>query len=223
LIIHKKKLAQLYAMCGRNVVSISAGKHWTAAVTVTGEVFMWDGKKNKEAPSVSRLHGIKQASSVCVGETHLLAVCSLYHPAYPPKAQKPDLKKKSELSDKLQELDEDMLSIDVHTKESVVGAEDDMATKRAPTLKNLCEKIAIEFLLEPRSSIELMEIADSLDAPDLRKHCEVLSFCKIFLYLSSYSVSPCSLIFYLEFCSCNCKINSQLFIYFIPGNGNTQP
>lgn len=166
-------------MCGRNVASISAGKHWTAAVTTTGEVFMWDGKKNRESPSVSRLHGIKQATSVCVGETHLLALCSLYHPSYPPKAQKPDLKHRSECSDELQELDEDVLFNDAHTKESVVGVEDDMATKSMPSLKSLCQKNAIEFLLEPKSSIQLMEIADSLDAPELRKHCEVLSFCKI--------------------------------------------
>lgn len=165
-------------MCGRNVVNISAGKHWTAAVTTTGEVFMWDGKKNKEVPSVTRLHGIKQAASVCVGETHLLALCSVYHPTYPPKAQKPDLKHRSEWSDELQELDEDMLFGDVRTKENVIGVQDDMATKRVPALKSLCQKVAIEFLLEPRSSIQLMEIADSMDAPELRKHCEVLSFAR---------------------------------------------
>lgn len=177
-------------MCGRNVISISAGKNWTAAVTATGEVFMWDGKKNKEAPSVSRLHGIKQATSVCVGETHLLAVCSLYHPTYPPKVQKPDLKHRSEWSDELQELDEDILFSDLDIKKSVVGEEDDMATKRAPALKSLCQKNAIEFLLEPRSSVQLMEIADSLDAAELRKHCEVLLFCKIFLYFPAIVFFP---------------------------------
>lgn len=163
-------------------MSISAGKHWTAAVTTTGDVFMWDGKKNKDAPSVSRLHGIKQATLVCVGETHLLAVCSLYHPTYPPKAQKSDPKHRSEWSYELEELDHILFS-DVQTDESSVDVQDDMATKMVPTLKSLCEKAAIEFLLEPRSSIQLMEIADSLEARELRKHCEVLSFCKIFFIL----------------------------------------
>ncbi|KAJ3707271.1 hypothetical protein LUZ61_010976 [Rhynchospora tenuis] len=166
---------QLYSMCGRNVVSISAGKHWTAAVTTTGDVFMWDGKKNEEVPSVSRLHGIKQATSICVGETHLLALCSLYHPTYPPNAQKFDLKNREAQSDELEELEDDILFSDVQTQENMSAVQGNLTTKRAPTLKSLCEKVAIEFMLEPKSSIQLMEIADSLEAPELRKHCEEMA------------------------------------------------
>lgn len=75
---------QLYAMCGRNMVSISAGKYWTAAATATGDVYMWDGKKGKDKPLVAtRMPGVKKATSVSVGETYLLIVASLYHPVYP--------------------------------------------------------------------------------------------------------------------------------------------
>ena len=31
----------------------------------------------------------------------------------------------------------------------------------------------VECLVEPRSALQLLEIADSLDADDLGKHCEV--------------------------------------------------
>lgn len=76
---------QLYALCGRPIGSISAGKYWTAAVTTTGDVYMWDAKKGKDEPPVAtRLHGVKRATSVSVGETHLLIISSLYHPLYPP-------------------------------------------------------------------------------------------------------------------------------------------
>lgn len=54
------------------MVSISAGKYWIASVTACGDVCMWDGKKRKdEPPLVTRLHGVKRATLVSVGETHL--------------------------------------------------------------------------------------------------------------------------------------------------------
>lgn len=50
---------------------------------------------------------------------------------------------------------------------------EDAGTMPVPSLKSLCEKVAAEFLVEPHSAIQLLEIADSLGADDLRKHCEV--------------------------------------------------
>ncbi|KAL8193297.1 hypothetical protein R6Q57_026878 [Mikania cordata] len=165
---------QLYTLCGKNMVSVSAGKYWTAGVTAFGDVYMWDGKKRKdEIPVITRLHGIKRATSVSVGETHLLVISSLYHPPYCRQPSDSPECLKSKLSDDLSELDEDFAYND--------NENDDMASslqkgnsenKEVPTLKSLCEKVAAEHLVEPRSALQLLEIADSLEAHDLRRHCE---------------------------------------------------
>lgn len=160
---------------------MSAGKYWTAGVTAFGDVYMWDGKRRKdELPLITRLHGVKRATSVSVGETHLLVISSLYHPPYslPPSGSLECLR--SKLSDDLSELDEDFAYND--------NGVDDMASslqkgncenKEIPSLKSLCEKVAAEHLVEPRSALQLLEIADSLEAHDLKKHCEVI--CDLFI------------------------------------------
>ncbi|ONM51513.1 ankyrin repeat family protein / regulator of chromosome condensation (RCC1) family protein [Zea mays] len=90
------KCQQIFSMCGRNIVNISAGKYWTAVATSTGDVFMWDAKKRKdETPIFTRVHGVKRATFVCVGETHMLVLSSIYHPEYPPK---PKQKRKNKQS-----------------------------------------------------------------------------------------------------------------------------
>ncbi|PKA66064.1 Ultraviolet-B receptor UVR8 [Apostasia shenzhenica] len=167
---------QLYSLCERNIVSISAGKYWTAAVTTQGDVYMWDGKNCKNAlPVVTRLPGIKRATSVCVGETHLLAVCALYHPPYRrtlDSEHQPSILKDTE---GLDDLDEELLFNDMQRDVSVpVTHKKIEGYKPVPTLKSLCEKFAAEFLVEPRNALQLLEIADSLEAEDLRKHCEDL-------------------------------------------------
>lgn len=166
---------QLYSMCGRNVVSLSAGKYWTAAVTTTGDVYMWDGKKYRaDVPVATRLHGVKHATSVCVGETHLLVASSLYHPSYPPKVTENHQKSRA-VNDMLEEVNEDLmfdgLQVEVSLQASKVSGSSGTV---APSLKNLCEKAAIDFLVEPRNAIHLLDIADTLEAHELRKHCEVL-------------------------------------------------
>lgn len=145
---------------------------------------MWDGKKGKdEPPTPTRLHGVKKATSVSVGETHLLIVSSLYHPGYPPSIA--DSNEKLKTQDELQELHEDFVFNDVESEDIVPKVETEDAVnqalpglrnfseKRVPTLKSLCEKMAAEHLVEPRNAIQLLEIADSLGADDLRKHCQV--------------------------------------------------
>ncbi|KAK9290069.1 hypothetical protein L1049_008233 [Liquidambar formosana] len=148
---------QLYSLCGRNMVSISAGKYWTAAVTSTGDVYTWDGKNGKDKPPVAtRLHGVKRATSVSVGETHLLIVGSLYHPS--------------------------------------TIQNDDAGSRPVPSLKNLCEKVAAECLVEPRNVIQLLEIADSLGADDLKKYCEEIAIRNLdyILTVSAHSVASAS-------------------------------
>ncbi|KAM2890194.1 hypothetical protein COP2_008649 [Malus domestica] len=165
---------QLYSLGGRSMVNISAGKYWTAAVTATGDVYMWDGKNGKDKPPVAtRLHGTKRATSVSVGETHLLIIGSLYHPAYtsnnPPK-------QKSNAKDELEELDEDLMFNDMESDNVLRTIQNDDAGKKPiPSLKSLCQKVAAENLVEPRNTIQLLEIADSLVADDLRKYCEEIA------------------------------------------------
>ena len=155
-------------------MSVSAGKYWTAAVTATGDVYTWDGKKVKDDPPVAtRLHGVKRATSISVGETHLLIIGSLYHPAYPSNVKNPQ-KVKGEVD----ELDEDFMFNDTESDKILFTTEkDDTVNRPIPSLKSLCEKVAAESLVEPRNAIQVLEIAESLGADDLRKHCEVFSHC----------------------------------------------
>ncbi|MCD9645409.1 hypothetical protein HAX54_034291 [Datura stramonium] len=165
---------QLYSLCGTNVACVSAGKYWTAAVTVTGDVYMWDGKKGKEKPpSLTRLHGVKKATSISVGETHLLIITSLYHPGYPPNMSKNPSMLKQKMKSDTDELNEGFMFDEAESEEVLLISEKDNVTSMtAPTLKSLCETVTAEHLLEPRNAIQLLEISDSLGAEDLRKHCE---------------------------------------------------
>lgn len=187
---------QLYSMCGRNVVSISAGKYWTAAVTATGDVYMWDGKKSKDNPPfVTRLHGVKRATSVSVGETHLLIVGSLYHPIYPPNVAKNPQKLKLNGRNDLEEFDEDFMFNDESNNMLSTIDKDDSGVRSAPSLKSLCEKVAAECFVEPRNALQLLEISDSLGADDLKKHCEDIAIRNLdyILTVSSHSFASASL------------------------------
>lgn len=187
---------QLYSMCGRNVVSISAGKYWTAAVTATGDVYMWDGKKSKDNPPlVTRLHGVKRATSVSVGETHLLIVGSLYHPIYPPNVAKNPQKLKLNGRNDLEEYDEDFMFNDESNNMLSTIGEDDSGVRVAPSLKSLCENVAAQCLVEPRNVLQLLEISDSLGADDLKKHCEDIAIRNLdyILTVSSHSFASASL------------------------------
>ncbi|KAL5835020.1 hypothetical protein ACOSQ4_014517 [Xanthoceras sorbifolium] len=191
------KCQQLYQLWGTNVVSISAGKYWTAAVTATGNLYMWDGKKSKDnPPHVTRLHGVKRATAVSVGETHLLIVGSLYHPVYPHNLTKNPQKLKLNVRNELEEFDEDFMYNNIASKNALSTLEkDDSGHRSIPTLKSLCEKVAAECMVEPRNALQLLEIADSLGADDLRKHCEdiVIRNLDYILSVSSNAFSSASL------------------------------
>ncbi|KAF7819263.1 Inhibitor of Bruton tyrosine kinase [Senna tora] len=191
------KCQQLYAMCGRNMVSISAGKYWSAAVTATGDVYMWDGKNGKEkSPVATRLHGVKRATSVSVGETHLLIVASLYHPIYPLNERETSWKLKLNNKDDKEEFTEDILFEDVESNDMVsVVQKDNFGPRIIPSLKSLCEKVAADYLVEPRNAIQLLEIADSLEANDLKKYCEeiVMRNLDYIFMVSSHTVASASL------------------------------
>ncbi|XP_004493187.1 uncharacterized protein [Cicer arietinum] len=188
---------QLYAMCGRNMANISAGKYWTAAVTATGDVYMWDAKKGKDKPLVAtRMHGVKKATSVSVGETHLLIVASLYHPGYPLNMIDNSQKLKSNNRNSMEELNEDILFEDIDSHNTLYTVQNDNIRQRStPSLKSLCEKVAAECLLEPRNAIQLLEIADSLGADDLKKYCEdiVMRNLDYIFSVSTHAVASASL------------------------------
>lgn len=178
---------QLHSLCGKGIVSISTGKYWTAAVSLTGDVYMWDGKKEKGAsPTPTRLHGVKKATSVSVGETHLLIVSSLYHPSYIPHIT--DGSQKQKVQGELDELCEGFMFDDVEYEDAMLvsnmqkeeieipalhGSRNFPEKASVPSLKSLCEKVAAEHLVEPRNALQLLEIADTLEAHDLKRHCEV--------------------------------------------------
>ncbi|XP_047165607.1 uncharacterized protein LOC124834850 [Vigna umbellata] len=187
---------QLYAMCGRNMVNISAGKYWTAAVTATGDVYMWDGKKGKDKPLVAtRLHGVKKATSVSVGETHLLIVASLYHPLYAPIMIQNSQKLELNNGDDMEELNEDILFEDIDSSNMISSVQNDTSRQRSiPSLKSLCEKVAAECLVEPRNAVQLLEIADSLGADDLKKYCEeiVMRNLDYIFTVSSHTIASAS-------------------------------
>lgn len=175
----------MYSLSGRNIVSISAGKYWTASVTATGDVYFWDGKNNKDgAPIATRLHGIKRATSVCVGETHILIVSALYHPMYPPTLAMNKKKPISDDNSETEELDNELMFKDIEDDKRSMGSQIEDPTCRAiPTLKSLCEKVAAELLVEPRNAVQFLEIAESLGADELRKHCEVISLLYLLISL----------------------------------------
>lgn len=137
---------------------------------------MWDGKNGKDKPPIlTRLHGLKRASSVSVGETHLLIIDSLYHPVYPPNMAKGPQKQKSNVSEELEEFSEYLMTNDMESCNQLPTTDENSGKMIIPSLKSLCEKVAAENLVEPRNAIQVLEIADSLEADGLRKYCEVFS------------------------------------------------
>ncbi|KAL6575179.1 hypothetical protein OROMI_012464 [Orobanche minor] len=178
---------QLFMLCGRGILGISSGKYWSAAVTVTGDIYTWDGRKEKDdPPNPTRLHGVKKATSVSLGETHLLFVSSLYHPGY--LSSIAGSSQKLNVRDELGELREGFMFDDVESEDVLFNMQkDDNPTPAAsisrnffeknsiPSLKSLCEKMAADHLVEPRNVIQLLEIADTLGADNLKRHCEEIA------------------------------------------------
>ncbi|XP_078435331.1 ankyrin repeat family protein / regulator of chromosome condensation (RCC1) family protein [Wolffia australiana] len=179
---------QLHSLRGKEVVSVSAGKYWTAAATSTGDVYMLDGKKYKDtAPTPTRIHGIKNVTSVSVGETHLLFICGLYHPPSFVGLEGGSQKTNPESCNDLEEFDADFIFDDPLPKSNLAVVEE-CTGKPIPSLKSLCEKTAAKFLMEPRNAISLLEIADSLEANDLWSFCEDIAIRNIgFIFTISAS------------------------------------
>ncbi|CAM8884892.1 unnamed protein product [Rhodiola kirilowii] len=163
------KCRQLYSICEKKLVSISAGKYWATAVTTTGDVYMWDSKRSKDDPPIAtRLHGVKKATAVS----------------------------KLRATDEVKELDDDFIYETAEAGSVFSYAQsDDLNERQAPSLKSLCEKVAAKYIVEPRNSMQILEIADSLGADDLKKYCEdiVIRNIDYILAVASPSFSSTSL------------------------------
>lgn len=174
-------------MATSNVVSVSSGKHWTTIVTSTGDVYAWDGKEDKEGfPIPQHVHGIKRAISASVGENHFLAVSAVYIPKYPPKCIRDIQMPRKEQCEETDDIEDDNSINDYQNDIRNNGSEDEIREKCVPSLKDLCQKVAAEFLVEPRTSLQLLDVADTLGAEELRMHCEVTMLFPVSIFHVPY-------------------------------------
>lgn len=160
------------AMAGHQAVAIAAGKYRTSLATADGSVFIWDGEnmKGEEPPSIVRVHGIKHASSLSVGENHSLVVASLYVPSYMRK-QTVEVTASEEVQGLIDEDGDDMDS-----DEDSLSSFETKSTKvpcSVPSLKDLCQDVVIESMVETKNVLRVLEIAEAVGADNLRRYCEV--------------------------------------------------
>lgn len=177
-------------MAGHQAVAVAAGKYRTAVATTTGNVYVWDGEGKADVrPSPVRVHGAKHITKLSVGETHSLAIASLYAPTYSTKPVN-ELPAVSKATGEGEEsADEDA---DVEEGSETLGA---VAPSRVdegvPSLKDLCQKVVADSIVEPKNALQLLEFADSLGADHLKRYCEVKSSYFINLFNLSLLSSVC--------------------------------
>ncbi|CAK9191892.1 unnamed protein product [Sphagnum troendelagicum] len=168
---------QLISMTGHQAVAVAAGKFRTAVATSAGSIYAWDGEgiKGDSSPVPVRVHGIKHATSVSVGESHSLSIAALYVPIYSSKEVVEPLVKGKGLLDGEESLDEDFdMDDNLGCPEPMGIITGPAATEGVPSLKDLCQKVIAEAVLEPKNALQLLEVADGLGADHLRRHCEDL-------------------------------------------------
>jgi hypothetical protein len=173
---------QLISMTGHQAVAVAAGKFRTAVATSAGSIYAWDGEgiKGDSSPVPVRVHGIKHATSVSVGESHSLSIAALYVPIYSSKVVEPLVKGKG-LLDGEESLDEDFdMDDNLGCPEPMGIITGPAATEGVPSLKDLCQKVIAEAVLEPKNALQLLEVADGLGADHLRRHCEVNPITSIY-------------------------------------------
>lgn len=162
-------------MAGHQAVAVAAGKYRTAVATITGNVYAWDGEGSKADvhPSPVRVHGAKHVTRLSVGETHSLAVASLYAPTYSTKPISEPLAVPKATGEGEESADEDA---EVKEESGTVGAAvPNRVDEGVPSLKDLCQKVVTESIVEPKNALQLLEFADSLGADHLKRYCEVNS------------------------------------------------
>jgi hypothetical protein len=173
-------------MAAHHAVGVAAGKFRTAIVTSFGDIYAWDGEKMKtETPVPVHIQGIKHACNISVGENHSLAIASVYTPKFPPQLMTAQLYTSSDNSVKDLDDSDEVFDFDAamaidHSERNESCADLRMLPVEPPSLKELCENVVCQQIVEPKNALQILEVADSLGASKLRKHCEVghLQRCK---------------------------------------------
>ncbi|KAH7351537.1 hypothetical protein KP509_19G001900 [Ceratopteris richardii] len=167
---------QLMLLAGHQASAVAAGKYRTAVVTISGDIYAWDGESAKEEtlPIPHRVHGIKHATLISVGENHSLAVTSVYMPKFQVGGSE-ELCTQAEKGLEDYEEDMDFEVVGITSSESKPECDLLRLPREPPTLKELCENVISQCVVEPKNALQLLEIADSLEASKLRKHCEDLA------------------------------------------------
>lgn len=96
----------------------------------------------------------------------------------------------------MEEFNEDILFEDTNSHNTIYTVQNENLRQRStPSSKSLCERAAAECLLETRNAIQLLEIADSLGADDLKKYCEdtVMRNLDYIFSVSAHAVASASL------------------------------
>eukprot|EP00850_Spirogloea_muscicola_P006477 SM000030S11486 [mRNA] locus=s30:883932:890292:- [translate_table: standard] len=161
---------QVAALSGKQAVAVSAGKYRTAVVTSMGDVFAWEGEKDKPkaAPKPFSIPGMKHASNISVGELHSLALAQLYIAPYPPASTAQPLARTTRAYAEGTPEEEDFDDNDFDE----IKPQRDAVT--VPALKDLCQYIVATSVVEPRNALQILEIADSLGADSLKAYCELM-------------------------------------------------
>ncbi|XP_024524554.1 uncharacterized protein LOC9633257 [Selaginella moellendorffii] len=149
---------QVLTMTGHHALSVSAGKYRTAVATSTGDVYAWDSDKSS-SPAPLRIHGIKRATLLAVGETHSLAVTEIYVPAYQSDSEP---------------LVPNQTATDDNGDDALVVTPPRDPEDRLPSLRDLCQKVIATTIVEPRNALQILEFADALGADELKRYCESL-------------------------------------------------
>lgn len=161
-------------MSGHQAVAVAAGKYRTAVATITGNVYAWDGEGSKAdvRPAPVRVHGAKHVTRLSVGETHSLAVSSLYAPTYFTKPVSEQLVISTTREEEESADDDNLLDEECGT---IGTAAPTRVDEGVPSLKDLCQKVVTESIVEPKNALQLLEFADSMGADHLKRYCEVNS------------------------------------------------
>lgn len=167
---------QLMPLAGHQALAVAAGKYRTAVVTVLGDIYAWDGEKAKDntSPVPFRVHSIKRTTLVAVGENHSLAVAAVYTPSLQAREAVEVCPQAERESDDLEEdLELEEMGMSFPTT-SEPRNESSRLPREPPTLKELCENVISQHVVECKNALQLLEVADSIGASKLRKHCEDL-------------------------------------------------
>jgi hypothetical protein len=159
---------QLKALAAHHAVSVSAGKHRTAVITSLGTVFAWDGARDQK-PDPLRIPNLKQTTHIAVGESHSVAVATVWIPPFPLQNTQPQ-----EVSAR----DSDFAG-DENSDEELEGGLGKVvvAAGRVPwqgSLKSLCQREIAHSIVEAKNVLQMVELADALEADELKAFSQAM-------------------------------------------------